>query len=192
MLAEASRRRSRNVALVFLGAVGVVGGVVAWEAWQRSRVAGDTPQPAPSPALPPRPLSVDHTYANNEYLPGAGYYHAPNHGWFPFPYNYHDPSRGYFAGGLWQAAPFLLNALSSQPSNAAVVAARGLRDAQQRPAPAPARGSGFSSFRGSGLTGTSGFSASRPATSAPTPSRAAPSISRGGFGSSAHGASGAS
>ena len=192
MLAEASRRRSRNVALVLLGTVGVVGGVVAWEAWQRSRVTGDTPQPAPSPARPPRPPSADQTYANNEYMPGAGYYHAPYHAWFPFPFNHYDSSRGYFAGGLWQAAPFLLSMLNSQPNNAAVVAAQRLRDESPRPSvpPAQSRPSGVSSFRSSGLTGASGFSAARPATNSPTPSRAAPSISRGGFGSSASGASG--
>ena len=33
------------------------------------------------------PLSTDNGYANNYFVPGAGYYHAPFCAWFPLPYN---------------------------------------------------------------------------------------------------------
>lgn len=179
-----ARHHSRNVALVFLGAVTVVGGLVAWEAYQRARMA-NTPPPWPQPAVPP--VSADRIYANNEFVPGLGYYHAPYHAWFPYMFNFYDPARGYYAGGLWQAAPFLANMLSSRPSNAAVASAgetQRLRDEQQRQQRSQAgstSGSGF--FRGSSFSG-SGFSTSGGGESA---SGGGASISRGGFGGSAHG-----
>jgi hypothetical protein len=44
-------------------------------------------------------------YPMNHFLPGAGYYHAPYHAWFPMPFNYHDNSRGWFRGGQWRTTP---------------------------------------------------------------------------------------
>ena len=53
------------------------------------------------------PAGVDENtaYTNNSFLAGAGYYHAPFQAWFPFPYNFHDPSRGFFRGGQWFQNP---------------------------------------------------------------------------------------
>jgi len=181
------RRRSRRVALMLLGTVGVVGGVAAWDALKRTSPDSDATPPVPASQPAPKPINADQTYANNDFIPGVGYYHAPYHGWFPFPYNYHDSSRGYFAGGLWQAAPFLLGMMASRPSADAVAfaAQRQREEEDRRRAQSPT--SGFAGTR----VGGSGFSSARPA---PTPSRPAssPSIIRGGFGSSAHGSSGAS
>lgn len=58
-------------------------------------------------AAPPAPPTVDAntTYPMNHFLPGAGYYHAPFHGWFPMPFNFHDPARGWFRGGQWRPTP---------------------------------------------------------------------------------------
>jgi hypothetical protein len=44
-------------------------------------------------------------YPMNHFLPGAGYYHAPYHAWFPMPFNFHDNSRGWFRGGQWRTTP---------------------------------------------------------------------------------------
>lgn len=198
--AAATARRSKNVALVLLGTMGVVGGVIAWDAWKGAGASADaaTTQPEAGP-----PVAADRTYTNNEFIPGVGYYHAPYHSWHPFPYNHHDPERGYFAGGLWQAVPFALGMMSSRPSNDAVtsaLAAQQRRDQEQR---AHAGTSGFaggsarprnSSFGGSSFsTRPSGTPSSSPAArpaSSPSPSKPSPTIQRGGFGSSGKGASG--
>ena len=175
-------RRSKQVALVLLGTDGVVGAVAVWDAWRRAPDGGSWPVPAPQPA--PMPLSPDRTYANNDFVPGVGYYHAPYHAWYPFPFNYHDPARGYYAGGLWQLAPWALLAMRSQPTSAAVakaLAAQHQRDEEQR------RRTGAVGFSPGARGFSSGFSSARPAAPAATHG---PSIMRGGFGGSAHGASG--
>lgn len=46
-----------------------------------------------------------YTRTNNTYQPGPGYWHAPYHGWYRYPFNYYDPSRGYFRGGDWSSQP---------------------------------------------------------------------------------------
>ena len=179
-----SGRRSKQVALVLLGTMGVIGGAVAWDAWRRAGDAGTVASP-PQPA--PVPLDADRTYHNNDFIPGAGYYHAPYHAWYPFPFNHHDPARGYFAGGLWQTVPFALGMLSSRPSNAAVtnaLAAQQLRAQDDRARP------GSSNFAGTGRSSFGGSSFSPRPAGSPTPSPSSPSIQRGGFGSSGHGASG--
>ncbi|MSU24593.1 MAG: hypothetical protein EXS32_12320 [Opitutus sp.] len=182
------RRRSQRVALVLLGTMGVIGAGLAWDAWKRATAGDGTPTPTSQPAT--KPISADQTYTNNEFIPGVGYYHAPYHGWFPFPYNHHDPARGYFAGGLWQAAPFLLGSMmSSRPSGEAAASAfaaqRQRGDEERRQA--QTRTSGFAGTR----AGSSGFSAARPATTPPS-STSKPSVIRGGFGSSSHSSGGAS
>lgn len=201
-------RRSQRVALVLLGTMGVVGGVVAWDAWRR---AGREPDVASTlPEAPSEPVAADRTYQNNEFVPGVGYYHAPYHSWFPFPFNHHDPSRGYFAGGLWQAVPFAAGVLSSRPNAGAVTSALSAQQHYDQEQRARAGTSGFSGARRSTFGGSS-FSprpstapaprptatpSSRPAApsarpaSAPPPSTSKPTIQRGGFGSSGKGASG--
>ncbi len=180
-----SSRRSKQVALVLLGTMGVVGGAVVWDAWQRAQP--DDPATTEQPSPPASPVAADRTYQNNDYVPGVGYYHAPYRAWFPHPFNFHDPSRGYFAGGLWQAVPFVANLLSSQPNPSAVpsaLAAQQRYKEQQRARDARA---GFSSQSRS--TPASSSFTSRPSNSpSSTPSK--PTIQRGGFGSSGKGASG--
>ncbi len=56
------------------------------------------------------------TYTNNHYAAGRGYYHAPFHAWYPFPYNYHDPARGYFHGGTFRPDPHVSKITASQPA----------------------------------------------------------------------------
>jgi hypothetical protein len=56
------------------------------------------------------------TYTNNHYVAGRGYYHAPYHAWYPFPYNYYDPARRtYYHGGSYSTAPHVSNVTSSRP-----------------------------------------------------------------------------
>ncbi len=62
----------------------------------------------------------DHSYTNNYYLPGAGYYHAPYHAWYPFPYNYYVPGSGYYHGGTWTPEPHDSTITASHPSTRAV------------------------------------------------------------------------
>ncbi|MCX7825953.1 MAG: hypothetical protein N2689_10395 [Verrucomicrobiae bacterium] len=49
---------------------------------------------------------ADGFHANNDYLPGMGYYHAPYRAWFPLPYNYYDRQKqSYYYGGQWAPTP---------------------------------------------------------------------------------------
>ncbi len=180
-------RRSKQVALVLLGTMGVVCGVVAWDAWRRAGREADAA--STQPEAPSEPVAADRTYQNNEFVPGVGYYHAPYHSWYPFPFNHHDPARGYFAGGLWQAVPFAAGMLSSRPSAGAVsssLVAQQRHDQEQR---ARAGTAGFAGQRRSPVGGS--FFSSRPASppaarpsSPPASSPSKPTIQRGGFGSS--------
>ena len=65
-------------------------------------------------------LSPDIVYTNNHYVPGAGYYHAPFHMWYPYPYNSFWPNRGYYYGGTWNAYPDERRIAESKPSTYAV------------------------------------------------------------------------
>ncbi len=65
-------------------------------------------------------LSTENVYTNNHYVPGAGYYHAPYHAWFPFPYNAYMPGRGYYHGGNYNTFPDERNVTASQPTVGAV------------------------------------------------------------------------
>lgn len=176
-------RRSHKVALVLLGTAGVVGLVAIWDAWRKPSAR----EGAAATSLPPaEPVAADRVYANNDYVPGVGYYHAPYHAWFPHPYNFHDPSRGYFAGGLWQAMPWAAaSLLSSSPNTAAVTSARAAQEAyaaqRTREEERRAQSRGFAGHTGGYTGGTSGFT-SRPAGTAP----ASRPVIRGGFGFSSH------
>lgn len=149
-------RRSRKVALILLGSAGVIGAAAVYDAWSRESEEENAIAAEPAPEA----LSPERTYANNHYVPGAGYYHAPFSSWFPFPLNYYDPARGYFSGGQWRPAPFASEVQQSRPHAGAVSAAMAARRAQ----------ASSSAARGLGT--------------------AKPSVTRGGFGSTAHGASG--
>jgi hypothetical protein len=62
-------------------------------------------------------ISADNVYANNQYLPGVGYYHAPFCAWYQQPYNYYDPQkRLYFYGGQWGPEPYQSITNISSPS----------------------------------------------------------------------------
>jgi hypothetical protein len=94
------------------------------------------------------------TYTNNHFVLGAGYYHAPYRGWYPYPYNWHVAGHGYYHGGTW----------TSEPEQSPVTASRPTAEAAR-----------VAGVHGAGRSGSAGRSAS---------------VSRGGFGGSAH-ASGA-
>jgi hypothetical protein len=181
---EPPRRRSYTVTLVLLSGIGLVGGLAAWEAWQRSQENTAEPQPATPP------VSADQTYPNNYHLPGAGYYHAPYHAWFPFPYNYHDPARGYFAGGLWNLAPLALALNRSQPSADAVAAANAGLIARRKQEEAIYRNNASSGGSGARSTWFRSGGGSYSSPSAPVGKTNGSSVIRGGFGSSGHGSSG--
>jgi len=89
-------RMSREVITPLLVAAGMIGLPLLSGVSQCSRTADMTEEAA---------ADENATYANNSFLPGAGYYHAPYQAWFPFPYNFHDPGRGYFRGGQWFPTP---------------------------------------------------------------------------------------
>jgi hypothetical protein len=52
---------------------------------------------------------------NNTYAPGWGYYHAPYHGWFPYPYNFYRPGLGYYHGGFYTRDPEVSAITASRP-----------------------------------------------------------------------------
>jgi hypothetical protein len=53
---------------------------------------------------------------NNAYSPGHGYWHAPYHDWYPYPYNYYLPGRGYYHGGIFTEAPHESAITASRPA----------------------------------------------------------------------------
>jgi hypothetical protein len=68
---------------------------------------------------------------NDTYIEGRGYYHAPFHGFFPFPYNHYVPSQGYFRGGQYHSAPDLnipKPTLPGKASSPSAIQARAARD----------------------------------------------------------------
>ena len=77
-------------------------------------------------------LSADNVYTNNHYVRGAGYYHAPYHAWFPFPYNSYVPGRGYYYGGSYNASPDQRTETISRPSPTAVSSAQSAHTAAVR------------------------------------------------------------
>ena len=91
---ERPARMSRQVITPLLVAAGMIGLplLIGVSQCSRLRTAEMTEAEA---------VDENTTYANNSFLPGAGYYHASYQAWFPFPYNFHDPGRGYFRGGQW-------------------------------------------------------------------------------------------
>ena len=91
------------------------------------------------------------SYPNNYYVPGAGYYHASYHAFFPFRYNYFDSSRGYYYGGTWSPRPNVFTVAPSVPTPAAV--------SQARVAHASARMSSFSGHAGESSVSRGGFGA---------------------------------
>ena len=78
-------------------------------------------------------VTTDSYYANDDHIPGAGYYHAPFRGFYSFPYNYYDASRKqYFYGGQWAPAPYRSIVNISAPTPEAARAAESVRAQAQR------------------------------------------------------------
>jgi hypothetical protein len=83
---------------------------------------------------------------NNTYVPGQGYYHAPYHGWFPYPYNFYRPGFGYYHGGIYTPGPVTSDVVASRP----FAVARGPASALETFGRAISRGGfGFSGRAGS-------------------------------------------
>ena len=111
------------------------------------------------------------TYANNYYVVGAGYYHAPCHAFFPLPFNSHDAAKGYYYCGQWWPTPSTSTITSSVPTQARVASAR-------------SNYIHYHAFHSGWHSSSSSFGGHSSSSSS--------SVSRGGFGSSAHGSSGGS
>ena len=93
-------------------------------------------------------ISPDMVYTNNHYVPGAGYYHAPFHMWYPYPYNSYRADRGYYYGGMWNAYPDQRNIAESKPSSYAVSKATG----EHKTHTSATRRGGFGSSSRSGVS----------------------------------------
>ncbi len=99
-------KRSKHISLV-------LSGTLATSSWTG---CGPDPTDAPPPA---NAVSAENTYTNNHYVSGGhggGYYHAPYHSWFPYPYNYYSPNLGYYHGGNWTRAPNQSPIAASKPT----------------------------------------------------------------------------
>ncbi len=105
-------KRSHKIALVLLG--GASAG--AFSGCSQSGAGG------------PVRISAQSVYVNDYYIPGAGYYHAPFHRFYPYPYNFYDSrQRMYFFGGQWGYSPFLSPINISSPTDDAARLAEATR-----------------------------------------------------------------
>ena len=101
-------KRSRQITLVLLGGLS----------------AGALTSCAPTVEGEPR-ISPDSVYANDQYVEGAGYYHAPFHAFYPQRYNYFDAARRqYYYGGQWGDTPYRSVINVSAPTVPAAAAAQ--------------------------------------------------------------------
>lgn len=94
-------KRSRAVVLVLSGGV-LVG-------------CGKATAPGYSSSWSTNDLTREQVLTNNTYVEGRGYYHAPYHAYFPYPYNYFVPGFGYYHGGRYTAAPYQSSLSASRP-----------------------------------------------------------------------------
>jgi hypothetical protein len=79
-------KRSSSVRLVLLGGISTSAIVAAAAAENR--------------------ITPESYYTNDYFIVGAGYYHAPFHGFFAERYNHYDAVRKiYYYGGRWSATP---------------------------------------------------------------------------------------
>ncbi len=80
-----------------------------------------------APAAEPR-VTPERYFTNDVQIPGAGYYHAPFHGFYPHPYNHYDTQRRmYFYGGQWATEPHRSIVNISTPTEDAARQAEKLR-----------------------------------------------------------------
>lgn len=104
-------KRSQKISLVLLG------GLSAGALSSCSRPATGEPR-----------ISSASVYPNDYYIAGAGYYHAPFHGFFPQRYNYYDPQlKLYYYGGQWGKEPFRSVVNISAPTDVAAQTAESSR-----------------------------------------------------------------
>ena len=153
-------KRSQHVRLA-------LSGVVASALWMTGCQQDEEDSAVVGTNAPPV-LTTNQMYANNDYVSGVGYYHAPYGGWYARPYNSYLPGRGYYYGGDWWPAPHSSSLMLSTPRPSAV------ESANAKTAPLRANASGISSSGGSSSSSGSrwGLGSSRSGTS------------RGGFGGS--------
>ncbi|HTH49469.1 MAG TPA: hypothetical protein VMB21_18280 [Candidatus Limnocylindria bacterium] len=156
-------KRSQQVRLVLTG-------VVASALWMTG-CQQEEDETAVTGTNAPLVLSTNEVYANDDYVPGAGYYHAPYGGWYSRPFNTYLPGRGYYHGGDWWPAPYSGPVTASAPRPEAVVSAN-LKAQPLQTGTSGIRSSGGSSSD-SGSHGRSGNLGSAHA-----------GTSRGGFGGS--------
>jgi len=105
-------KRSHRVALVLLGGAS----------------AGAFTGCSQSSAGRPVRISSQCVYVNDYYVPGAGFYHAPFHRFFPYAYNYYDARmKMYYYGGLWASQPFQSAVNISSPTEDAAKLAEASR-----------------------------------------------------------------
>lgn len=71
------------------------------------------------------PAESSEVLTNNAYVAGHGYYHAPYHSFYPFPYNYYTPGRGYYHGGTYTLEPNQSGIAASSPTRAISSSSRG-------------------------------------------------------------------
>lgn len=192
-------RKPENIAL---GIVGAVAGGLAITALN-SRVTDRPSVPVSSyrsssgTRSNPVPFQ-ERDYQNGEYVPTIGYYHAPYHNFFFYPWNHYDTAKGYYRGGQWFPQMLSGSVPASRPSAEALRRLRELYAQQQQQSQQPASSSSghSSAFRyhsGSSFGGTSrgfgGSSSSSTQHSSFSSGRSSSSshTSFGGFGS--HGSS---
>ena len=128
------------------------------------------------------PVSEDQEYTNDTYVPGAGYYHAPYHSFFPYRYNYYDSARGYYHGGSWWPQASLSNIFRSRPNSSAAASARSGQSSYFSTHPSSSRG----------VSSTGGGSSGKTASSHGSSSSTSSGTSHGGFGSTGHSSAGSS
>lgn len=93
-------------------------------------------------------VTTESFFANDDHIPGAGYYHAPFRAFYTYPYNHYDAARRmYFFGGQWAATPHQSIVNLSAPTPEAAAAAQAARTDN-----AGIRRSGFGSTSNSHFT----------------------------------------
>ena len=103
---EPKRKRSGCVTLLLVGTVVSICGFGIYSCVKDDEVSDDEVTE----------VQKGHSYTNNHYVPGVGFYHAPWGRWFPNRYNDYDPARGYYANGAWNNARDNSPMTSSVPS----------------------------------------------------------------------------
>ena len=191
-------RKPANIVLTLVGTAIAGGAVMKGVSHRNSSYSGYSTSSWRSPEQ----AITDREYDNDEYIEGAGYYHAPYHAWFPVRFDTHDSSRGYFRGGLWLNDRDASGVTRSKPTADALAAARAAY-LKLHPKPSGSSssyggrsyyssgssyygGSGSTTYHSSGWDGSSSHGNSSSSKSGGSSSSSG--ISHGGFGS--HGSSG--